>query len=81
MATSSSRSGRSRTIGFPSEGSEPVLLHQIEPSLASPFQPAPLAAPIDYGAGDAEHLGGFRFSSGEGSALWAVSGARKPRVR
>lgn len=59
----------------PNEGSNPVLLHQIEPGSAAPFQPAPLAAPIDYGSGDAEHLGGFHFSSGDSAALWAVSGA------
>lgn len=55
----------------------PVLLHRIEPGQASPFQPAELEAPIDYGSSNAQHLEGFRFSAGAGPSLWAVSGANE----
>lgn len=54
----------------------PSLLHRIDPGQPSPFQPAELQAPIDFGPqGNPALLQGFQLNAGDGSALWAVSGA------
>lgn len=54
------------------EETEPVLLHRIDPSKASPFEAVEVQAPTSYRP---RFLEGFRFSGEGESSLWAISGA------